>query len=73
MTCQTSAIAVETADEKTRVKRLLKESGIPVPNGCVVSTLEEAIAVFDKMGGAVVVKPDVGNHGTWCNYQSDKY
>ena len=63
MTCQTSAIAVETADEKTRVKKLLKESGIPVPNGYIVSTLEEAIAVFDKMGGSMVVKPDVGNHG----------
>ncbi len=63
MTCQTSAIAVETADEKTRVKRHLKQAGIPAPDGYVASNLEEAIAAFDKMGGAVVVKPDVGNHG----------
>ena len=63
ITNQTSAIAVEVADEKTRVKEHLKKSGIPVPNGRVVATEEEAIAVFDEIGAAVVVKPDVGNHG----------
>ncbi len=63
ITCHTSAIAVETADEKTSVKAYLKSSGIPVPNGQVVSTQEEAIAVFNEIGAPVVVKPDVGNHG----------
>ena len=63
ITSQTSAIAVEAADEKTRVKEHLKKSGIPVPKGRVVSTEEEAIAVFNEIGAAVVVKPDVGNHG----------
>jgi cyanophycin synthetase len=63
ITSQTSAIAVEAADEKTSVKEYLKKSGIPVPNGQVVSTEEEAIAVFHEIGDAVVVKPDVGNHG----------
>jgi cyanophycin synthetase len=66
ITCHTSAIAVETADEKTRVKRYLKRSGIPVPKGQRVSTLEEAIAVFDEIGAPVVVKPEVGNHGNGC-------
>ncbi len=63
ITSQTSAIAVEIADEKTRVKSLLKKSGIPVPEGRVVSTLEEAVAAFHEINTAVVVKPDVGNHG----------
>ncbi|MFT4553862.1 MAG: cyanophycin synthetase [Chlamydiales bacterium] len=63
MTCQTSAIAVEEADEKTRVKEHLKRSGIPVPYGKIVTTLEEAIDAFNDIGSAVVVKPDVGNHG----------
>jgi len=63
ITSQTSAIAVEVADEKTSVKEHLKKAGIPVPNGQKVSTEEEAIAAFDKIGAAVVVKPDVGNHG----------
>ncbi|MBM9603340.1 cyanophycin synthetase [Desulfopila inferna] len=63
ITSQTSAIAVETADEKTNVKKFLKRAGIPVPSGRLVTTEEEAMAVFDEIGGAVVVKPDVGNHG----------
>lgn len=63
ITSHTSAIAVDVADEKTNVKRHLKKSGIPVPNGQVVSTEDEAVAVFNEIGAAVVVKPDVGNHG----------
>ena len=63
ITSQTSAIAVEAADEKTRVKEHLRKSGIPVPNGRVVTTEEEAIAGFEEIGAAVVVKPDVGSHG----------
>jgi len=63
ITCQTSYIAVEVADEKTKVKEYLKRAGIPVPKGQMVSTEEEALAVFDEIGASVVVKPDVGNHG----------
>ncbi|MCF8092646.1 MAG: cyanophycin synthetase [Desulfotignum sp.] len=63
ITGHTSAIAVETADEKTRVKTYLKRSGIPVPDGRVVSSEDEAMAAFKELGTAVVVKPDVGNHG----------
>ena len=63
ITSHTSAIAVETADEKTRVKTYLKRSGIPVPDGQSGFNLEEAIAVFSGLDAAVVVKPDVGNHG----------
>lgn len=63
ITGNTSAIAVEIADEKTRVKTHLKKAGIPVPKGHVVKTLEEAQAAFKEIGTAVVVKPDVGNHG----------
>ncbi|MFO7886459.1 MAG: cyanophycin synthetase [Desulfobacteraceae bacterium] len=63
ISCQTSAIAVETADEKTRVKTYLKRAGIPVPGGRVVSSGEDALFVFETLGTAVVVKPDVGNHG----------
>ncbi len=63
ITGQTSAIAVELADEKTSVKKHLKKAGIPVPYGQMVSTEEEALDVFEEIGAAVVVKPDVGNHG----------
>jgi len=63
MTSQTSAIGVDIADEKTRVKNHLSKAGIPVPYGVVVTTEEEAVEVFEDIGGAVVVKPEVGNHG----------
>jgi len=63
ITSQTSAIAVEVADEKTQVKRLLEKSGIPVPYGQVVMSEEEAVSVYNDLGVAAVVKPDVGNHG----------
>ncbi|MBI9081652.1 MAG: cyanophycin synthetase [Pseudodesulfovibrio sp.] len=63
ITGQTSAIAVEIADRKTQVKEHLQKAGIPVPNGQVVSTEEEAVSVFNQLGTAVVVKPNVGNHG----------
>jgi len=63
ITSNTSAIAVETADEKTAVKEYLKKAGIPVPNGRLVATQDEAIEAFNELGTAVVVKPNVGNHG----------
>jgi len=63
VTSNTSAIAVEIADEKARSKKYLKESGIPVPYGEIVSNEEEALEVFNKIGAPVVVKPNVGNHG----------
>ncbi len=63
MTDKTSSIAVELADEKTETKAHLRKAGIPVPRGVVVSTEAEAIKAFKDINGAVVVKPDVGNHG----------
>ena len=63
MTGHTSAIAVEVADEKSDAKDHLSKSGIPVPKGRKVSTLEEALSVYEEIGAAVVVKPEVGNHG----------
>jgi len=63
ITSQTSAIAVEVADEKTQAKRLLEKSGIPVPRGQVVFTEEEAVSAYNDLGVAAVVKPDIGNHG----------
>ncbi|MFT5170621.1 MAG: cyanophycin synthetase [Candidatus Marinamargulisbacteria bacterium] len=63
MSSHTSAIAVDIADGKNRTKDHLAKAGIPVPMGFYVSSEEEAIAAFNRIGAAVVVKPDVGNHG----------
>ena len=59
----TSALGVEIADEKERTKTLLSSMGIPVPEGILVDTFDEAIAAAESMGYPVVVKPQIGNHG----------
>jgi len=63
MTDRTSAVGMETAADKMLTKCLLKEAGLPVPSGYVVTSAEEALAVFDDIGGPVVVKPLSGHHG----------
>lgn len=59
----TSAIAVEIADDKKRTKDLLSKMGIPVPKGYAVETLSEALEAADAIGYPVTVKPISGNHG----------
>ncbi|MFB3073311.1 MAG: ADP-forming succinate--CoA ligase subunit beta [bacterium] len=40
-------------------KEILKRYGVPVPEGVVASTVEEARAVAERLGGAVVVKAQI--------------
>lgn len=63
ITSKTSALAVELADEKYRTKELLHEFCIPVPEGIVVGTFEEAKDAVEELGYPVVVKPEIGNQG----------
>jgi cyanophycin synthetase len=64
LTDQTSAIGVDIAADKVLAKRLLADAGIPVPEGLVAWSAEEAAAAVAALGGPVVVKPRAGNHGT---------
>ena len=64
LTEQTSAISVDIAADKLLAKRLLADAGIPVPEGLVAWSVEEAAAAVSALGGPVVVKPRAGNHGT---------
>ncbi len=59
----TSHVAVLTAASKQRTKTRLRAAGIPVPDGRVVATADEAIAAAATLGAAVVTKPLSGNHG----------
>ena len=59
----TSAIGVDIASDKEVTKQLLAAAGIPVPEGIVVHSTEEAVDAFDYLGGPVVVKPVSGHHG----------
>ncbi|GAA4618478.1 cyanophycin synthetase [Actinoallomurus liliacearum] len=63
MTDRTSAIGVEAAGDKMLTKRLLESAGLPVPEGTVVTTVEEAIAAYKEIGAPVVVKPLAGHQG----------
>ncbi len=59
----TSAIAEGIAGEKDLTKSLLKSCGVPVPEGEVVASPEQAWTAAQDIGLPVVVKPTDGNHG----------
>lgn len=63
MTGATSNIAVHLASNKHLTKTLLEQSGIPVPRGDTVTTLEDAQAVARRLRGPVTVKPLDANQG----------
>jgi cyanophycin synthetase len=62
-TDRTSAIAEGISRDKDLTKRLLKSCGVPVPEGRLVSSLEDAWDAAQEIGLPVVVKPCDGNHG----------
>ncbi len=59
----TSAIAEGIAQDKDLTKSLLATCGVPVPEGAIVSSAEEAWEAAEEIGLPVVVKPSDGNHG----------
>ena len=63
LTSQTSAVGVDIAADKQLAKQLLAEAGIPVANGQVVWTEEEAQLAQAAIGGPVVIKPLGGSQG----------
>lgn len=62
-TSQTSVIAVDLCGDKVQTKRLLAASALPVPQGQVVATLQEAQAAVRALDCPVAVKPCHGNQG----------
>ncbi len=59
----TSAVAESIAQDKELTRTLLKEGGVPVPEGRPVSDAADAWAATQEIGSAVVVKPRDGNQG----------
>ncbi|WP_042424882.1 cyanophycin synthetase [Comamonas granuli] len=59
----TSAIAEGIASDKDLTKGLLKACGVPIPEGQIVHSPEEAWEAAQDIGLPVVVKPSDGNHG----------
>lgn len=62
-TSLTSAIAVEICQEKPLTNRMLRAVGVPVPEGQVVTSADDAWRVAQEIGGPVVCKPEAGNQG----------
>ena len=63
ITGQTSLIGVEIAGDKDLTKKLLADSGIPVPRGVVVRSAEDAVHAAKRLRYPLVTKPLDGNHG----------
>jgi cyanophycin synthetase len=72
LTGRTGNIATDVACHKQLTNRLLADNAIPVPDGMVVGSAEEAQAVFPSFHGSVVIKPIDGNqgHGVTLNINS---
>ena len=62
-TDRTSAISEGIASDKDMTKAFLAACGVPVPEGRLVHSPEEAWEAAQDMGCAVVVKPTDANHG----------
>jgi cyanophycin synthetase len=63
LTDNTSAIAVEIAQDKEDTRRVLSNIGLPVARGEVARSLEDAIEIASDIGFPVLIKPIDGNHG----------
>ncbi|WP_426110003.1 cyanophycin synthetase [Massilia sp. PWRC2] len=59
----TSAIAESIASDKDLTKTMLAACGIPVPEGALVRSADEAWEEAQDIGLPVVLKPYDGNHG----------
>ncbi|HHY68483.1 MAG TPA: ATP-grasp domain-containing protein, partial [Alicyclobacillus sp.] len=60
---ETSAVAVDIACNKAYTKAVLKEAGVPVPDGGTALSEEEAARIAQDVGLPVTVKPVHGNQG----------
>jgi len=63
VTWRTGLIGYGIADDKHWTKQILGDAGIPVPQGQVCGSFEEAVDAAHYIGYPVAVKPLVGNHG----------
>jgi cyanophycin synthetase len=62
-TDQTGAIAESISSDKDLTKSLLQSCGVPIPEGRVVDSPDDAWDAAEDIGGPIVIKPSDGNHG----------
>jgi cyanophycin synthetase len=63
ITGNTSVIATDIAGDKDRTKRMLTEANIPVPQGHVITEVDNLEEIIEQIHFPIVVKPLDGNHG----------
>jgi cyanophycin synthetase len=57
-------LGVELACDKEGTKQILRDAGVPVPQGTVINYLDELQGAIEEVGGyPIVIKPLDGNHG----------
>lgn len=62
-TDETSAISESISSDKDLTRRLLQSVGVPVPEGRIVTSPDDAWDAAEDIGLPVVVKPSDANHG----------
>lgn len=74
MSDRTSILGVELACDKEGTKRVLKDAGVPVPQGTTISYLEDLEDAIAEVGGyPLVMKPLDGNHGRGITIEIDDW
>lgn len=64
LTNYSGILAVELACDKEGTKKILRDAGVPVPQGTVIYYLDELEDAIEEVGGfPIVIKPLDGNHG----------
>jgi cyanophycin synthetase len=64
LTQKSNILAVELACDKEGTKQILKDAGVPVPQGTTIQYLDELEEAIAYVGGyPIVIKPLDGNHG----------
>lgn len=63
--------AIELTVDKYYTSTLLAEAGLPTPRTSVAERFDEALALFDELGGDVIVKPLFGSEGKGMMRVSD--
>ncbi len=67
-TDQTGSIGEDIAQDKELTKMLLRQVGVPVPQGRVAQTADEACQIAREIGFPVVLKPRDANHGRGISF-----
>ena len=70
-TDRTSAIAESISSDKDLTKRLLTQCGIPVPEGQIVTSADQAWEASQDIGLPVAIKPADGNRGRGVSLNVD--